>query len=359
LRIVTVVGARPQFIKAAMLNMEFEKHGIEEILVHTGQHFDSNMSGIFFQELGLSEPQLNLHINSDTNTVQTARVMIELEKHIREMEPSAILVYGDTNATLAGAMVGAQLQIPVFHVEAGLRSFDRRMPEEINRVLTDNLSTLLFCPTDTAVRNLAAEGRTNGVYNVGDIMYDAVMFFSETARKQSTILEELKVQEKGYILATVHRNFNTDHDERLEEILKALGQCSNAVVWPLHPRTRKMISQFGLDGYLQSSNIIVTEPLGYIDMIRLQSGAKVIVTDSGGVQKEAYFNGVPSVILRENTEWVELIESGWGQLAEIGSEAILSAIASAKVGSPTISPFGKGKARIIMAQLIRERISVQ
>ncbi|MFC5469715.1 non-hydrolyzing UDP-N-acetylglucosamine 2-epimerase [Cohnella suwonensis] len=357
MRIVTVIGARPQFIKASMLSSHLSTKGIEETLIHTGQHFDRNMSDIFFSELGLQAPQILLDINGDTNTRQTARVMMALEGQLRQNRPSAILVYGDTNATLAGAMVGAQLNIPVIHVEAGLRSYDRRMPEEINRVLTDNLSSLLFCPTQTAVKNLEREGIQEGVHDVGDIMYDAVLHFAGLAKEESTILERLQFEEKKYILATVHRNFNTDDPARLKAILRAFKQCEETIVFPMHPRTKKMIAQFELNDYLQSRNMVLTEPLGYLDMIRLQAGAKVIVTDSGGVQKEAYFNGVPSVILRENTEWVELVELGWGKLVSNDSESIVKAIQSAQAGESKENPYGKGNTGISITDHIHAYLS--
>jgi len=342
LRVVTIVGARPQFVKASVLSKQLKITGIQEYLIHTGQHFDSNMSEVFFQELGVPRPVRHLDVHSDSNTAQTARVMIALEQPLKEIAPDAVIIYGDTNATLAGALVSAQLQIPVFHVEAGLRSYDRRMPEEMNRVLADSIASLLFCPTETAVGNLAREGMTKGVFNVGDIMYDAILQYSELARERSTILELLKIHDKQYVLATVHRNFNTDNVERLDAILHALAQSQETIVLPLHPRTRKMIGVFGIEHYLEAPNIVATEPLGYLDMIRLQAGAKVIVTDSGGIQKEAYFNGVPSVILRENTEWVELIEMGWGALVPIEADAIIAAIDNASEGTANQYPYGSG-----------------
>lgn len=359
IRIATVIGARPQFIKAAILSKQFRTRGIREILIHTGQHFDQNMSDVFFQELELPRPDIHLDINNDTNVAQTARVMMLLEEHLREIKPDAILVYGDTNATLAGAMAGAQLGFPVIHVEAGLRSYDRRMPEEINRVVTDTLSSMLFCPTVTAVNNLKQEGRTEGVYHVGDIMYDAVLFYTEAAKQRSEILERLGLMDKSYVLATVHRNFNTDDPVRLKTILQAFQESEESIIIPLHPRTRKRIVEFGLEEKLQSSNIIITEPLGYLDMLRLQSGAKVIVTDSGGVQKEAYFNGVPSVILRENTEWVELIEMGWGSLASMESEAIVQAIQCAETGRIDEPPFGNGDSGIKITERVMNYFSMQ
>jgi len=352
LHIATIVGARPQFIKAAVLSEQFKKRGIKETLIHTGQHYDTNMSDIFFRELGLDRPQLNLGIHGDTNTAQTAKTMLALERQMPELRPDAILVYGDTNATLSGALTGAQMQIPIIHVEAGLRSYDRRMPEELNRVLADSLSRILFCPTDAAVENLKKEGIVDGVYNVGDIMYDAVLRYSGASRLQSGILDRLRVREKEYVLATVHRNFNTDDPARLRMILESLVHCGETVVLPLHPRTKKMIGEYHLESYLNGANLVVTEPLGYLDMIRLQTSARVIVTDSGGVQKEAYYNGVPSVVLRDNTEWVELIEMGWGQLVPAQPDAVIPAIRSAKTGRMNRYPYGRGNT----GELICDRI---
>jgi UDP-GlcNAc3NAcA epimerase len=312
-RILTVVGARPQLIKAAAVSRAIAAHGsLHERLVHTGQHFDSGMSDVFFAELGIPAPAHNLGIHGGDHGEMTGRMLVALERVMQQERPDCVLVYGDTNSTLAGALAAAKLDLPVAHVEAGLRSFNRRMPEEINRIAADRLSTLLFCPTAASVSNLADEGITAGVHAVGDVMYDVTLHAAAAVRKTSRILDHLRLAPEAYALATVHRAENTDDRAALAAILAYLREQARGqpVVLPLHPRTRAAAQRAAvpLDG------LVVTEPLGFHDMHRLLADATRVFTDSGGVQKEAYFHRVPCVTLRGETEWVETIEAGWNRL---------------------------------------------
>jgi UDP-GlcNAc3NAcA epimerase len=312
-RILTVVGARPQLVKAAAVSRVLAGHAtLREVLVHTGQHFDPGMSDVFFDELGIPAPSHHLGIHGGGHGDMTGRMLIALERVMRQERPDCVLVYGDTNSTLAGALAAAKLDLPVAHVEAGLRSFNRRMPEEINRIVADRLGTLLFCPTAASVANLAREGVTSGVHAVGDVMYDVTLYAGAAARKSSTILERLGLAPKAYALATVHRAENTDDPAALAAALAYLRDNARdqPIVLPLHPRTREAAARarLGLDG------LTVTEPLGFLDMHRLLAGAACVFTDSGGVQKEAYFHRVPCVTLRGETEWVETVEAGWNRL---------------------------------------------
>lgn len=317
--------------------------GLEEILVHTGQHYDENMSQIFFEELKIPAPDYHLGIGSGSHATQTGRMLEAIERLLMEVKPKLALVYGDTNTTLAGALAAAKLHIPVGHVEAGLRSFNRLMPEEINRIVADHLSTWLFAPTETAVDNLRREGISKGVHFIGDVMYDAATEHLQIARSKSDILERLQLQAKGYALATVHRAENTDQAERLQEILVALAELSKEcpVIFPVHPRTRKAMS----DGsYAATPGLRITEPVSYLDMLRLESEARVILTDSGGVQKEAFFLRTPCVTLREETEWVETVKSGWNTITGTDPQRILKAVLEAKPGDTIRSPYGEGNA---------------
>ena len=312
MRVMTVVGARPQFIKAATVSRQFRRRGdVREILVHTGQHFDSAMSEVFFHELDIPPPSHNLGIHGGGHGEMTGRMLMALEPLIQAERPDWVLVYGDTNSTLAGALAAAKLTIPVAHVEAGLRSFNRAMPEEINRLVTDQLSTLRFCPTAGAMDNLLREGMGDGSSLVGDVMYDATLAAAEAAQR-STLLERLGLTPGGYSLATIHRAENTDRVEALAKVVRYLGDCADRqpVVLPLHPRTRLATQSAGLS----LDRLQIIEPVGYLDMHRLLSGAAEVLTDSGGVQKEAYFHRVPCVTLRSETEWVETIECGWNRL---------------------------------------------
>jgi UDP-GlcNAc3NAcA epimerase len=312
LRILTVVGARPQFVKAAAISRAIAaRDEISEILVHTGQHFDPDMSQVFFDELGLEPPRVNLGIHGGSHGEMTGRMLAALERVIIEEQPDLVLVPGDTTSTLAGALAAAKLLVPVAHLEAGLRSFNRRMPEEINRVLTDHLSALLLCPTGTAVANLHREGIVEGVHNIGDVMYDAALF-AAAASQSSQILERMGLREHSYVLATVHRAESTADRATLSQILGYLRQQSRdlTVVFPLHPRTRERILAWGLD----LGELLTCDPLGYLDMQRLLRSAAAVFTDSGGLQKEAHFHRVPCVTLRSETEWVETVEAGWNRL---------------------------------------------
>jgi UDP-GlcNAc3NAcA epimerase len=317
--IVSIVGARPQFIKAAPVSRALASN-FREVFIHTGQHYDYGMSEVFFSEMEMRPPDFNLGIGGGSHGVQTGKMLIELERIFYEVKPDCVLVYGDTNSTLAGALAAAKIQIPLAHVEAGLRSYNRAMPEEINRVLTDHVSTLLFCPTDAAVENLAKEGIEKGVHRVGDVMCDALLYNLEVAHNKSQIQKKLNLKKGEYALATVHRAANTDDRGRMSSILSALGKLSSRVVFPVHPRTRKMIQEWGISA---SPNVLMIEPVGHFDMLALQENANCILTDSGGVQKEAYLVGMRCVTLREETEWVETVAAGWNQLAGVDEQKIV------------------------------------
>lgn len=310
--ILTVVGARPQFIKAAPVSAALERAGLREILVHTGQHFDAAMSDVFFDELGLRQPDHHLAIHSLGHGAMTGRMLEELEAVMLAERPAQVLVYGDTNSTLAGALAAAKLNIPVAHVEAGLRSFNRRMPEEVNRVLADHVSALLFCPTLAAVENLKAEGITRGVHHVGDVMHDATLAAAERARGRSTVLEQHGLTPRDYAVATIHRAENTDDAARFARVLTWLEMAAKErpLVMPVHPRTRKLIEARDW----APNGVKLLPPIGYLDMAMLLANAAAVFTDSGGLQKEAYFHRVPCVTLRDETEWVETIEAGWNRL---------------------------------------------
>jgi len=328
-RICTVVGARPQFVKASVVSRALRaREGVVEILVHTGQHYDKMLSDVFFEELGIGAPDHSLGIGSGTHGAQTGEMLGAIERVLESEQPDGVLVYGDTNSTLAGAVAAAKMHIPVAHVEAGLRSFNRLMPEETNRVLTDHCSELLFAPTDAAVTNLAREGISGrGVHLVGDVMYDASIYCGERAGKRSGVLERYGLYPGDYILATLHRAENTDDVARLGAIVECLSDVGRevAVLLPLHPRTRKALEDFNLEGAF-GSGVTTTDPVGYLDMVVLERNARLIATDSGGVQKEAYFHGVPCVTLRDETEWVELIEAGWNRLAPPVSAAAVKRV---------------------------------
>jgi UDP-N-acetylglucosamine 2-epimerase len=316
--IASIVGARPQFIKASAVSRALVSH-FNEVMIHTGQHYDHGMSDIFFQEMDMKPPDHNLGVGGGAQGEQTGRMVIELERAISSINPDCILVYGDTNSTLAGALVAAKAGIPLAHVEAGLRSFNRTMPEEINRVVTDHISNLLFCPTLTAVENLVKEGIVNGVHQVGDVMYDALLHNLVLARGRLHILDQLGVKKGKYALATVHRAGNTDNPTSMKSILDALGMLSVQVVFPVHPRTRKMIDELGFHA---NSNVLLIEPVGPLDILVLQENADCILTDSGGMQKEAYLVGVRCITLREETEWVETVAAGWNILAGVDAGKI-------------------------------------
>lgn len=364
MKLVDIVGARPQFVKLAPILKAINEHNaahpdrpIHEVLLHTGQHYDDNMSRVFFEELEIPEPDYHLGIGGGTHGQNTGRMLEGIERvHLGE-KPDWVLVYGDTDSTLAGALAAVKLHIPVAHVEAGLRSFNRRMPEEINRVLTDHASDVLFAPTETAVRNLLREGiPEDRIHLVGDVMYDAALYYGAKAERESRILERLGLAPKGYILATVHRAENTDDRARLRVILEALAEVHQEVpvVFPLHPRTRKRAEAFGLGGYLQK--VVALEPVGYLDMVMLEKNACLIVTDSGGVQKEAYFYRVPCVTVREETEWVELLRTGWNYLAAPRDARVLALTILHRMGTigTEVNLYGSGQASQRISDSLRK-----
>ena len=309
-KICTIVGARPQFIKCAPVSREIRKN-FSEILIHTGQHYDKNMSDTFFQELSIPEPDYNLGIGSANHGEQTAKMLVAIENILIDLKPDIVLIYGDTNSTIAGALAASKLHIPVAHIEAGLRSYNRNMPEEINRIVSDKLSKYLFVPTQTAVNNLVKEGQTDGVYNVGDVMYDSFLFNLSRIDKDK-VLSKFQLKSKEFILATVHRPQNTDDPTILKALISTLENLNELILFPIHPRTRNLMRNFNIA--VNSENLRLVEPVSYQEMIVLEKHARVIITDSGGVQKEAYFAGVPCIVLRGETEWVELVENGWAKL---------------------------------------------
>lgn len=348
IKIVTVVGARPQFIKAAAVSRAIRKKysdQVREVLVHTGQHYDENMSQVFFDELGIPSPQYNLEISGGLHGAMTARMLEAIEQVLLKERPDWVLIYGDTNSTLAGALAAAKLHMRVAHVEAGLRSFNMRMPEEVNRIVADRLSSLLLCPTKEAVTNLANEGVTKGMQCVGDVMYDVALHFSEVAGNRLDLLARLGVRPKKYVLATCHRAENTDDKARLAGIVRGLAGIAKTrpVILPLHPRTKAKLEDYGLLGELQG--VVVTGPVSYLDMVALEKNAEVIVTDSGGVQKEAFFYRVPCITTREETEWVETVSAGWNVLVGSDSSKIIDAVEHHEQKVKTdINPYGHGDA---------------
>ncbi len=355
--IATIVGARPQFIKAAVVSRAITNYdGITEVILHTGQHYDSSLSNIFFEELEIPKPDYNLGVGSGAHGFQTGQMLEKLEVLLSDLKPDAVLVYGDTNSTLAGALAAAKMHIPVAHIEAGLRSYNRKMPEEINRILTDHCADLLFTPTKYGSDNLLKEGiSAEKIKQVGDVMFDAALFYAEKAKSISKVLKRLKLKAAGYILATLHRAENTDDCRRLEAIVEGFNLVSEEypVVLPLHPRTRKMLAEGELFGKI-SDQVITVEPLGYLDMVMLEKNAILVTTDSGGVQKEAYFYKVPCVTLRDETEWVELLETGWNQLCPpLSGETIYEKIMnSIGQSGEKVYLYGDGKAaELIVSEL--------
>lgn len=342
IKVVTIVGARPQFIKAAMLSNHFKENNSKEVLVHTGQHYDSNMSSVFFNELVIPRPNYHLQVGSDTHGKQTGKMLLEIESILMKENPDVVLVYGDTNSTLAGALAACKLHIPIAHVESGLRSYNRKMPEEVNRVLTDHVSTWLFCPTHAAVKNLSNEGINKGVHLTGDIMYDALIHYQKIALSKSDILTRLDIKPGRYYVSTIHRAENTDDKKRLKSILEALNQLDMPVILPLHPRTKERIKRFNLEHLISTKKIKVMEPVSYIDMIALQSQAKAILTDSGGVQKEAYLLGVPCITLRDETEWGETVDARWNQITGADTQKIIESVEDMYVPSNHPNIFGDG-----------------
>jgi UDP-GlcNAc3NAcA epimerase len=380
MKIVTIIGARPQIIKAAALSRAIKTHyadRIQEIIVHTGQHYDENMSQVFFDELGIPHPDYNLHVGSASHGVQTARMTEGIEALLIKEQPDFIVLYGDTNSTLAGAVAAAKIHVPIVHIEAGLRSFNKSMPEEINRIVCDHCSTLLFTPTKAGLENLKREGfpiEESGVstgstaagptidnpkvYHCGDIMYDNSLHFADIAEEKTDIIQRLALAGKPFILATIHRDSNTDHPERLNAIFDALIQLSKEtqVVLPLHPRTAKLLKT-NLDSEKQTQifncpNISLIPPVSFLEMIALERHAQLVMTDSGGVQKEAYFFKKPCIILRPETEWVEIVETGNAILADADEARIMEAWQHFKDNPPTVFPeiFGDGHAAEFMLE---------
>lgn len=368
MKLITVVGARPQFIKAAAVSRAIAEHNrangpvIKESILHTGQHYDEQMSAVFFSQLDIPKPLFNLGIVEKNHGAMTGRMLTEIEKVLLSEQPDMLLVYGDTNSTLAGALAAAKLHLPVIHVEAGLRSFNMLMPEEVNRVLTDRVSQLLLCPTDTAVHNLESEGITDGVHNVGDVMFDVTKYYRHRAKEKFS-LDGWGLQEREYLLCTIHRAENTDDPHKLAEIFSALQTISSEikVVIPLHPRTRKLLHAYGLHEFLSTLQVI--EPVSYLEMISLESSAKLIVTDSGGMQKEAFFHRVPCVTIREETEWGETVDAGWNRLCEVNTFKIVEIIKGVlsihetdlHELEETIDPYGSGRAARKIVGLLTEK----
>jgi UDP-N-acetylglucosamine 2-epimerase len=340
MRVLTVLGARPQFIKAAPVSRVLRRHH-DEFLLHTGQHYDDAMSDLFFRQLAIPAPNAHLDVGSGSHGVQTAAMLTGIESVAVDYRPDWLLIYGDTNSTLAGALVGAKLHIPVAHVEAGLRSYDRRMPEEINRVVADHVSTLLLCPTQTATANLEREGITDGVQMVGDVMFDAFRQNLEVARRSSRILADLKLEPGGYQLLTVHRAGNVDQPDPLRAILAGVSDSGRRVVFPVHPRTRAAL---GKTGTKPGPDVTLIDPVGYLEMLVLEENAEAVVTDSGGVQKEAYFAGRPCITLRDRTEWTETVEAGWNVLVGTDARAIANAMRSFRPNGHRPELFGDGRA---------------
>lgn len=363
MKIVTVLGARPQFIKAALLSKELRKNN-EETIIHTGQHYDKEMSDVFFEEMNIPKPDYNMGIGSDTHARQTAQMMIALEKLFLSESPELVLVYGDTNSTLAAGLTASKLNIPIAHVEAGPRMFDKSVPEEVNRIITDNVSTLLFAPTDHSVNNLHNEGLFEGVHLTGDIMLDNFKYFFKLAERNSEILEKLKLKNKNYILVTIHRARNTDVEINLKNIINSLLTISKeeTIVFPLHPRTMKFLKKYRLFNKIKdATNINVIKPLGYFDMLLLIKNSNKIVTDSGGLQKEAYFAKVPCITLDSSTGWPETINEGWNVIFhekgnDLTKEDIINEIKSFNPPNKHRDVFGEGNTSKIISKLIKNYI---
>ncbi len=350
-KVVSIVGARPQFIKLAPLSVRFQEK-LKNVIVHTGQHYDRNMSEMFFKDLQLNLPKYDLGIGSGNNGIQTGNMLISLEKVLLKEKPDLVTVFGDTNSTLAGALSATKMGIPLLHIEAGLRSYNREMPEEINRVVTDHISDYLFTPTETAMKNLEIEGLVKGSFLTGDIMVDALKGNLEKAKKLSKILEIIKIKKNDYFLLTLHRPYNVDIPEKLGKIIDLLGRVNKKVVFPIHPRTKKMIDNFNI---IVPENIILTDPLGYLDFICLENYSNKIITDSGGIQKEAYILKKPCITIRSETEWVETINDGWNVLVQPDSDNFVETISSFEPSHGQSDIFGNNVAEK-MIQLIEKVI---
>jgi len=382
IKIITIIGARPQIIKAAAISRAIRNsfsNQIEEIIVHTGQHYDANMSDVFFEELQISKPKYNLNVGSMSHAKQSAAMLSGIEEILVNEKPNALLVYGDTNSTLAGAIAASKIHIPVVHIEAGLRSFNKAMPEEINRIVTDHTSTMLFCPTKTAINNLKNEGfNVSGIdeqkatidkphtYYCGDVMYDNTLHFSDISEKENYMFEKHNINKHNYILATIHRPSNTDDATRLQDIFESLvlvaTKHKTTIVLPLHPRTaailEKSLPQDLLSEIKNNEKIILLEPLSFLQMLLLEKNAKLIMTDSGGVQKEAYFLNKPAVVLRSETEWVEIVEEGAARVVDANKQAIIDAadyfIGNENINYPNV--FGDGKSSEFICKMMVDNL---
>ncbi len=353
---MSILGARPQFIKAAPFSAAIRKH-CREILIHTGQHYDENMSKVFFDEMGIPEPDYNLGVGSGEHGKQTGEMLIKLEEVMLKEKPDYVVVFGDTNSTVAGALAASKLHIPVGHIEAGLRSFNRKMPEEINRIMTDVISTQLFCPTDNAVELLKREGISKEVYQCGDIMYDAMLHFLPVSEKKSGILETLELESKEYFLFTMHRPENTEDPQRIKSIFKGLQACDAPIVYPVHPRMRKVLNTPQIAEILNKlPQLRMIDPVGYLDMIQLEQHARKILTDSGGMQKEAFFLKRPCITIRDESEWVETVEAGYNVVVGADSDKIREAIRSFAPEHEAGKPYGDGSSAEIIAGKIVEYV---
>lgn len=349
--LLTIVGVRPQFIKAAALRRALHA-GHREVLVHTGQHYDDGMSDVFFRTLDLPQPAYHLGVGSGSHAEQTARMLVGIEQVLLKERPDLVVVFGDTNSTLAGALAAAKLGVPVAHVEAGCRSYDRSMPEEINRLVTDQLSALLFCPTPGSVRNLEREGIVAGVHHVGDVMLDLLRANPVDAASAEIVLQSLGLARRGYALATVHRAANTNDPERLRAILDVLQRIDEPVIFPVHPRTKHEMDSLGL---VPRGRLRVVDPVGYHEMLGLMQNARIVLTDSGGVQKEAYYLGTPCLTLRDSTEWPETVEAGWNRVVGLDQVAILESVQSwHPVSERSDAMFGGGRAAERMVRVLDE-----
>lgn len=356
MKFLTVIGARPQFIKAALVSKKLREL-YNEVIVHTGQHYDKNMSQIFFEELGIPKPAYNLKIGSGSHGRQTGEILIKIEEVMLKEKPDAVIVYGDTNSTLAGALAASKLHIPVIHIESGLRSFNKNMPEEQNRILTDNISTYLFCPTKTAVNNLYNENIAEKVYNTGDVMYDSTLFFSNVSKskfKEGLFINNVRIEEKNYYLCTLHRAENTDSIDKIITLLNTLNELDSKVIMPVHPRIKNIVKE--LNEKSEFKNVIIIEPVGYLEMLYLIKNSKKVLTDSGGIQKEAYFLNTPCITLRNETEWIETLNGNLNVLCKIDYDDIMDKVYNVKIDYSVINKnyFGKGKAIIDMLNIINE-----
>lgn len=357
-KIITIVGARPQFIKTPLISRELSKFA-QDIIVHTGQHYDDNMSGVFFKELGIKKPKYNLNIGSGPQGEQTGRMLEGIEKILLKEKPDLVLIYGDTNSTVAGALAASKLHIPVAHVEAGMRSYNREMPEEINRVVSDHVSSLLFCSTKSSAELLKGEGITKGVYFVGDVMADIQkQLTANSSQLTAKILKRYGLKTKEYILVTIHRQENTDNRQNLTNIVEAMIQLNQDIIWPLHPRTKKALKDYKLDQKLSlSPSVRLIDPVGFLEMMSLETKAKLILTDSGGVQKEAYLARVPCITLRNETEWIETVQSGWNHLVGTDIKKIIKLVKNIQSASwrtknhPNF--LGDGRAYLKIAKIIK------